>query len=97
MKTIERVMRVMTHVNIGATLRVAARVPRSEYLVVSGQCSNSLGRTAATPTPTPAWRRPVALPCCLAPAGERPSEPRARLVQRRSADLLARAEFVGAP
>lgn len=87
----------MTHVNIGATLGMAAWVLWSGHLVVSGQWRIPQGHTAATQTQAPAWRQPVELPCCFVPAGERPVDPRAQQVQSRSVELLARAELGGAP
>ena len=97
MKTIERVLRVMTHVNIGATLGMAAWLLWSGHLVVSGQWKMPTDRKTATQVQTPAWRQPVELPCCFVPAGEGPASPRALQALSRSADLLARADLGGAP
>ena len=87
----------MTHVNIGATLGMAAWVLWSGHLVVSGQWKFPQGHPAGTQSQTPAWRQSVELPCCSVPAGERPADPCALQVQSRPADLLARAELGDAP
>ena len=86
----------MTHVNIGATLGMAAWVLWSGHLVVSGQLKIPQVRQAGTQSQAPALRQPVELPCCFVPAGERPTDPRSLRAQSRPADLLARAELGGA-
>lgn len=58
-------MRVMTHVNIGATLGMAAWVVWSGNLVASGQWKIPRANTAATRVQTPAWQQPVELPCLV--------------------------------
>ncbi len=64
MSFIQRVMRVMTHVNIGATLGLVAWLAWASLEVASG----------ARPIPrhppvdrSPAGSRPVSLPCCFVP------------------------------
>lgn len=96
LRTIERVMRVMTHVNIGATLGMAAWLLWSGHLVDSGQWNIPQSRPAGTQTQARAWRQPVELPCRFVPAGERPTDPRSLRAQSRPAELLARAELGGA-
>ena len=65
MKTLERVMRVMTHINVGATLGTAAWLLWSGSQVVSGPWT----RAPRGPAPTaPGLHRTVAPSCCLVPA-----------------------------
>lgn len=97
LKTIERVMQVMAHVNVGATLGMAAWLLWSGHLVASGQWKIPEANTASTPAQTSEWRPPVELPCCFVPSGERPADTRALQARSRSADVLARAELGGAP
>ncbi|MEQ1684932.1 MAG: hypothetical protein ABL916_14895 [Burkholderiaceae bacterium] len=75
MKTIERVVPVMTHVNVGATLGMAAWVPLSGHLVVSGKWTIPPGHTTATPEQTTGWQQRVELPCCFVPAAQPAAEP----------------------
>lgn len=76
MRTIERVMQVMTHVNIGATLGMLA------WILWSGQQAASGDREVARPvTHWPAQERteearPERLPCCFVPAEESDVGPR---------------------
>jgi len=65
MKTLERVMRVMTHINIGATLGTAVWLLWSGLQVVSGQWTPALRGPAQTP---PGLHRSVAPSCCFVPA-----------------------------
>ena len=70
MRTIERVMQVMTHVNIGATLGMVA------WILWSGQQAASVDREVTRPvTQWPAQERTEEtrserLPCCFVPAEE---------------------------
>lgn len=97
LRTIEHVMRVMTHVNIGATLGMASWLLWSGHLVVSGQWKIPQGHPVGTQTQTSASRQPVELPCCFVPAGDRPAEPRVLQARSRPDELLARAELRSAP
>lgn len=65
MKTLERVMRVMTHINIGATLGTAVWLLWSGLQVVSGQWTPALRGPAQTPS---GLHRSVAPSCCFVPA-----------------------------
>lgn len=96
MGTIERVMWVMTHVNIGATLGMAAWVLWSGGQVESGPWKIPHVDASTTQTPAPAWRQPVERPCCFVPRGEGPADHRALQFQDRPTDLLARTEHGGA-
>jgi hypothetical protein len=94
LKTIERVMRVMTHVNIGATLGMAAWLAWSGLQHVSGQ-----GKVATPALPgigvrLPAFARPLNLPCCFAPAEQR-RQPSLQ-VQSMPAPRIAAAAAAGA-
>lgn len=65
MKTLERVMRLMTHINIGATLGTAVWLLWSGLQVVSGQWTPALRGPAQTP---PGLHRSGAPSCCFVPA-----------------------------
>lgn len=65
MKTLERVMRVMTHINIGATLGTAVWLLWSGSQVVSGQWTRAPRGSAPTP---PGLHRSVVPSCCFVPA-----------------------------
>ena len=65
MKTLERVMRVMTHINSCATLGTAVWLLWSGLHVVSGQWTPALRGPAQTP---PGLHRSVAPSCCFVPA-----------------------------
>ncbi len=67
MKPLERVMRVMTHINIGATLGTAAWVLWSGARIVTGA-----GTAAPPPLAVPVQARhgTAALPCCWVPEAE---------------------------
>lgn len=72
MKAIERVVRVMTHVNIGAALGMTAWLLWSGYQAVSGDRERpSPQRTSPSPA-ADGVAQPVSLPCCFieAPARE---------------------------
>lgn len=67
MKTIERVMRVMTHINIGATLGTGAWILVSGLQVVGGELPAPAQPHAPAPNHPPhhELRQPA---CCLVPA-----------------------------
>jgi hypothetical protein len=68
LNSIERVMRVMTHVNIGATIGMAAWILWSGHLVVSGQWTTAPGPRLDAQTRATGSQQPIASPCCLVPA-----------------------------
>jgi len=72
MRTIERVMRVMTQVNVGATLGMAAWMLWSGVQVVSGEWQRQ--RPAV---PAPAAAQPTTDSCCFVPAKRAPLQTRA--------------------
>lgn len=86
MKTIERVMRVMTHVNIGATLGTAAWIVWSGLQVVGGEWP-------VTPRPTAPATSATEISCCFVPADR--GQP-ALQVRTGSPERIARIED-GAP
>jgi hypothetical protein len=71
MKTIERVMRIMTHINIGATLGTGAWILVSGLQIVGGDFSTPAHpRAPALSQPQHhELRRPA---CCLVPAETMP-------------------------
>lgn len=94
MRTIERVMRVMTHVNIGATLGMATCVAWSDLQVVSGDWK--VPKPAAS---EPAQQRtervqPVRLPCCF--TLEVDAAARRLEVHRHAEQSVAAADISGA-
>ena len=89
MKTIERVMRVMTHINIGATLGTGAWILVSGLQVVGGEFS------APPPSHAPAPSHPHhhelrQTACCLVPA-ESVAPPSVR-VQAPEVERVARLD-----
>lgn len=87
MSLIQRVMRVMTHVNIGATLGLVAWLAWASLEVASG----------ARPIPrhppvdhSPAGSRPVSLPCCFVPGT--PAAPALREARESREQFVAAAE-----
>ena len=88
MKTIERVMRVMTHINIGATLGTGAWILVSGLQVVGGEFSAQAHPAApARSQPQPHELRQPA--CCLLPA--EPLAPSVR-VEAPAVERLARLD-----
>lgn len=96
MNLIERVMRVMTHLNIGASLGLAAWVLWSGWQVVAGQVVPAyrvaefkalMGAAhAGAPVPLPLVAAPAA-GGSLAPCHEPPPAPRQAAVALSGADL----------
>lgn len=68
MQTIDRVMRIMTQVNIGAALGMTAWLSWSGYQVVSGQWEVQRPAPATPQRPAGGAARPVKQPCCFRPA-----------------------------
>lgn len=68
MKTLERVMRVMTHVNIGCALGMVAWIAWSGVQVVSGRYPKPAPVSRSAVTAPAQHRLTAAPPCCLAPA-----------------------------
>lgn len=75
MKTIERVMQVITHVNIGATLGMAAWLVASGRRVVSGEWKVPLVEPR-THAPGSRGTPPASPACCLAPRAPEGRAPR---------------------
>ncbi len=68
MTAIERVMRVMTHVNVGATMGMVAWIAWSGHQVVSGDWKVAPHRPTTTPAlALPVLQGPALPPCCLVP------------------------------
>lgn len=67
MNPIERVMRVMTHVNIGTALGMVAWILWSGYQVASGAWQVPQVRPAPPTSPTAAGTPTASLGCCFAP------------------------------
>lgn len=86
MKTIERVMQVMTHVNIGAMLGMGAWILWSGMQVTAGERAVTRPATPVRAQETPERAKPVQLPCCFVPADEVDVAPRR---------LIAAAEIGG--
>lgn len=84
MKTLERVMRVMTHINIGATLGTAVWLLWSGLQVVSGQWTPAPRGLAPTP---PGLQRSVAPSCCFVPAGDPSLQAHARPAPARDGGI----------
>lgn len=70
MTTLERVMRVMTYLNIGATLATAAWILWFGQQVVSGEWRVAPPAAPAPLLRLPAGARPDRRPCCRIPADE---------------------------
>lgn len=68
MKTLERVMRVMTHVNIGCALGMVAWTAWSGVQVVNGHYPKPVPARAGATTAASEHRLTAAPPCCLSPA-----------------------------
>jgi hypothetical protein len=66
MKTIERVMRVMTHVNIGCALGMVAWVAWSGIQVVAGHSAQPQFRPSSIAAPAHQHRLTTLPPCCIA-------------------------------
>lgn len=92
MNTIERVMRVMTHVNIGAALGMVAWVAWSGMLVVGGEWMVPPSRVPVPAEEPRLQSRPTGEPCCFRQAGPRDQGRRPLQVERAEKPLLARAE-----
>jgi hypothetical protein len=98
MKTIERVMRIMTHINIGATLGTGAWILVSGLQIVGGEFSAPARHHAPSQHQAPAQTSPhhhgPAQPVCcfvpaesLAPPSVRVEAPPAQRFARLDGDL----------
>ena len=96
MNTIERVMRVMTHVNIGCALGMVAWVASSGMLVVGGNWKVPPPRVPAPAMEPRLQTQPTGEPCCFRSAGPRDADRRLLQVERAEIRLLARAGTGGA-
>lgn len=92
MKTLERVMRVMTHINIGATLGTAVWLLWSGLQVVSGQWTPAPRGPAHT---SPGLHPSVAPSCCFVPAGDPSLQAHARPAPARDGVIAVAAHAHG--
>lgn len=97
MDTIERVMRVMTHVNIGAGLGMAAWIAWSGLQVVGGDWKLPPQQQPSGVTERRGEGLPTRLPCCFVPAPRHGSEPPALQVRAEVLRVVAQADPRRAP
>lgn len=96
MNTTYRVMRVMTHVNMGAALGMAAWVAWSGLQVAAGQWKVRGYQVPAHAAERALEAQSVSPPCCFIPA-DQPTLDRLEMEARRDVErLLAQAETRGA-